>query len=165
MHEQRRNGAPAYSAEALVAIVVVARWEYLASESGFAASHGPNGCGHRVPSEGAQEGLLIRRPGNHPEIRQLCCMISIKSTPDVSGSIWQVCFTLRWVERGCVVPRGMQPPEDGLLLLTMRRISENRPVATCQLAHRFARAFLGRFQQGLRMRPYLKSHRHATDTP
>jgi hypothetical protein len=32
-------------------------------------------------------------------------MISIKYTSDVSDTIWQVCFTLRWAEHGCPIPR------------------------------------------------------------
>jgi hypothetical protein len=77
-----------------VKIVEVVRWEYMASKSGFPALPGPNECDHGVPSEGAKEGLLIQMPGNHSEILQLRCVISIKYTSDVSDAIWQVRFAL-----------------------------------------------------------------------
>jgi hypothetical protein len=98
-----------------VKIVEVVRWEYLAGKRGFPALPGPNECDHRVPSEGANEGLLIQMPGNHSEILQLRCMISIKYTSDVSVAIWQVRFALRWARRGYLVPRGIPPPKDGPL--------------------------------------------------
>jgi len=62
----------------------------LAGKSGFPALPRPDERDHRVASEGAKEGLLVQRPGNHPEILQLHCMISIKYASDLSDTIWAV---------------------------------------------------------------------------
>jgi len=73
-----------------VEIVEVVRWEYLASKSGFPALPRPNECDYRVASKGTLEDLLIQRPGNHSEILQLRCIISMKYPSTGSDACFQV---------------------------------------------------------------------------